>query len=372
MKSMGYTILHTEASQGWGGQEIRILNESLGMRKRGHMLLIAAHPDSSLFLRAGREGIRTIPFCFRRRNFVGALRFFRRFIETQKVDIVNTHSSKDSWLVLPAGRMAGNSPFVIRTRHLSTKIHPGLHNRFLYQYLPDMVITTGEAIKDQMINENSFSPDRIVSIPTGVDLDRFNPATDGLNLRTELDLTPATPLVGAVSVIRSWKGLDFLVGAAAQVLKKMPETRFIIAGDGPYMDRLKKAIEETGVGEKIHLLGHREDVADIMRSIDILVHPSYANEGVPQAVLQAMAMQKPVIVADIPPAREVVVNGDTGIIVRKKDSPAIAAAVVSLLSDREMSVTLGINARRMVEERFSYSGMLDRLESLYRRRTERV
>jgi glycosyltransferase involved in cell wall biosynthesis len=372
MRFMGYTILHTEASLGWGGQEIRILNESLGMRERGHMLLIAAHPGSGLFSRAGREGIRTIPFCFRRRNFLGALRFFKRFIETEGVDIVNTHSSKDSWLVLPAGRIAANGPFVLRTRHLSTRIHKGLHNRFLYQYLPDLVITTGEAIKNRMIRENSFSPEKIVSVPTGVNLDHFNPEAGGLDLRKELSLSPATPLVGAVSVIRSWKGLDFLVGAVAHILKKVPETRFIIAGDGPYLDRLKKAIEETGKGDKIYLLGHREDVADIMQSIDILVHPSYANEGVPQAVLQAMAMQKPVIVSDIPPFREVIVNGDTGIIVRKKDPSAIASAVVSLLSDKDLSGKLGSNARRTVMARFSYSGMLDKLEALYRRKTGHV
>lgn len=281
------------------------------------------------------------------------------------IDIVNTHSSKDSWLALPAARLAKNKPLTIRTRHLSTPIGKNLLTRFLYNSFPHLIITTGEAIKKQMININHFNPNKIVSIPTGVDTNMFNPEVAHSDLREELNLKPSTPLIGAASVIRSWKGLDFLVKAVPLILKEMPEVRFIIAGEGPHRKTLEKTIEETGIGDKIYLLGHREDIVSILKSIDILVHPSYANEGVPQTILQAMAMKKPVVASDIPPLKEIVIEAKTGILTQTKDPEGIARAVIQLLHKREFSKQLGENGRKLIETSYSFTSMIDKLEDLY-------
>ncbi len=364
---MALTILHTEESKGWGGQEIRIIQEALGMRKRGHNVIIAAHPESSLLKRGDKEGFKTIPLEFKRRNFISIIWFFKKLIEKEKIDIVNTHSSKDSWLTLPAARLAGNKPLILRTRHLSTKIRRGIMNKVLYNQLPHFVITTGQAIRKQMIEENGFNADKIISIPTGVDIDIFNPVNRHDDIREELKLEQSTPLVGAVSAIRSWKGLDSFVKAVPLILNEIPEVRFIIAGKGlPGKTlKLKKSIEEAGVKDKVYLTGFREDIMNIFKSIDILVHPSYANEGVPQVVLQAMAMQKPVIASDIPPLKEVVIEKETGILSPVKDPESIARAVIGLLRDKELSKRLGKNGRRLTEEKYSLAGMLDRIEALY-------
>jgi glycosyltransferase involved in cell wall biosynthesis len=232
---MKFTILHTEASSGWGGQEIRTFNESLGMRDRGHNVLISANPGSRLLEYAAQEGIKTIPRVFKRRNAINMILFFKKLIEKEKIDIVNTHSSKDSWLVLPAARIAANKPIALRTRHLSTGIHKGFQNRFLYETLPHAVITTGESIRKQMIDINRFNAHKIVSIPTGVDTDSFNPDRAHHDIREELKLDRSTPLAGSVSVIRSWKGLEYLISALPLILKVIPDAKFIIAGEGPYI-----------------------------------------------------------------------------------------------------------------------------------------
>lgn len=362
---MKFKILHTEASTGWGGQEIRIFREIIGMRERGHNVIIAAHPESKLLEHAKKEGFKTISVDFKRRNFLRVAMFFKKFIEKEKVDIINTHSSKDSWLVLPVARLAKNKPLVLRTRHLSTRIHGGILNRFLYNYLPHFVLTTGEAIKKQMIEVNSFNANKILAITTGVDIDIFNPEGIHNNIKEELKLEQSIPLVGAVSVIRSWKGLDYLVKAIPLILEEIPEVRFIIAGDGPYRKSLEKTIEETSVGNKVYLLGHRDDIVSILGSINILVHPSYANEGVPQSILQAMAMEKPVVASDFSPLKEVVIENKTGILTPIKDPESIAIAVIRLLRDKELSKQLGENGRRLVATYYSLTGMLDKLETLY-------
>lgn len=362
---MKFTILHTEASNGWGGQEIRTFSEAVGMRERGHKLIIAAGPESRLLERAEKEGFKAIPFTFKRRHGISIFSFFKKLIELEKIDIVNTHSSKDSWLVLPAARMAANKPLVLRTRHLSTKIHRGILNRFLYDYLPHYVLTTGEAIRKQMIDSNGYKDSKIKSIPTGVDTDIFNPDRSYNNIRGELNIKPSDPLFGSVSVIRSWKGLDYLAMAVPLILKEIPDAKFLITGDGPYRGRLIKTIEQAGVKDKLYLLGHREDVTSIINSIDILVHPSYANEGVPQTVLQAMAMKKPVIASDIPSLKEVVINNETGIIVPPKDPKGIAKAVIKLCFDKKFARDLGENGRGLALKSYSFKNMLDKLETIY-------
>jgi len=364
---MTFSILHTEASLGWGGQEIRIFQEAIGMRKRGHNFIIAAQPESKLLGYAKKEGFKTISIEFKKRYFLSIMLFLKKIIEKEKIDIVNTHSSKDSWLSLPAARIAGNKPLVLRTRHLSTRIHGGIMSRFLYNHLPHFVITTGEAIRRQMIEENGFNADKIISIPTGIDVDIFNPEYIHNDIREELKLERSTPLIGSVSVIRSWKGLDYLIKAVPLILKEIPEVRFIIAGDGPYKKILLKTMKETGVRDKVYLLEHREDTSSVFNSIDILVHPSYANEGVSQTILQAMAMKKPVIASDIPPLKEVVIENETGILTPVKDPENIASAVIRLLRDKKLSKQLGENGRRLVASSYSLNGMLNNIESIYKK-----
>jgi glycosyltransferase involved in cell wall biosynthesis len=291
-------------------------------------------------------------------------------MEKMAIDVVNTHSSKDSWLSLPAARIAENRPLAIRTRHLSTPISRNILSRFLYNTLPHFIITTGEAIREEMIHKNNFNPDRIISIPTGINTDMFQPAGEYRDLRAELGLPHSTPLVGTVSVIRSWKGLDYLIKAVPIISGEVPNVRFIIAGDGPHKDTLEKTIDETGVKDRVFLLGHREDIADILHSLDILVHPSYANEGVPQTILQAMAMEKPVVASDLQPLKEIVIENKTGLLCPLKDPDSIAKAVVKLIKDKELSGRLGKEGRKLVVSSYSFTGMLDKLEALYAKTKE--
>lgn len=364
---MKFKILHTEASLGWGGQEIRIFQEATEMRKRGHNFIIAAQPESRLIGYAKKEGFKTISIKFKRRNFINIILFFKKLIEKEKIDIVNTHSSKDSWLVLPAARTARNKPLTLRTRHLSTKIHGGILNRLLYNRLPRFVITTGEAIRRQMIEVNGFNADKIISIPTGVDMNAFNLQSVYRDLRKELSLAQETPLVGMVSVLRSWKGHVYFIRAIPYVISKKQNVRFVIVGEGPYRSTIEKVVDEVNAGKYIYFLNHRDDIPAIMSSLDILVHPSYGNEGVPQSVLQAMAMQKPVLVSDLPSLKEVINDRTTGLIMPVNDPETMASKILYLLDNKENTEKMSENARRLIKERYSLEGMLDRIEALYRK-----
>lgn len=353
------TILHTESSNGWGGQEIRILQESLGMIKRGYRLMIAAPEGSHILRRARESGIRVFPWDFQKWNPLSFIRF-SSLIKKEGVDIVNTHSSSDSWVASIAARLLRSKIKIIRTRHLSTPIGKSPLNKIIYDLLPDVIITTGEEIRRRMIKDNGFNPSKITSIPTGIDIERFSPSS----------VKPAFPSkgfsVGVIGVLRSWKGHKYFIEAVPKIIKSIPEAEFYIVGDGPQYENIKRLIDTLSLKDKICMLGHREDIPEIIASLNIIIHPSYANEGVPQSLLQALAMEKPVIAADAGAIKEVIINEKTGFLIPPKNIDKIVEKAVILYKNPELSNAFGKEGRRLVERFYSFEGMLDKIESLYR------
>lgn len=355
-----FTILHTESSTGWGGQEIRILEESLGMLERGHRVVIAAPQNSSIFKRALKAGIKVFHCDFQKGN---PRSFFRinSLIKNEGIDILNTHSSSDSWVATMAARLLNVRPKIIRTRHLSTPISRSLLSHMIYNILPDAVITTGEEIRQRMINENRFNASKIFSIPTGINLNRFDPR------KVKPALESQGFSIGMIGVLRSWKGHRYLIEAVPEILKYIPEATFYIVGDGPQYENIERLIDSLLLRDKVFMLGHREDIPEILASLNVVVHPSYANEGVPQSVLQALAMERPVIAADVGAIKEVVIDNETGFLISPRRVDEIVAKVGILYKNRELGKAFGKNGRNLVERSYSFEIMLDKVESLYER-----
>jgi glycosyltransferase involved in cell wall biosynthesis len=343
---------------GWGGQEIRIVQESAGMLKRGHRIVIAAPSQSTIFKRASAEGIEVLPADFRKKNPLSIFRI-ASLINKVRPDIVNTHSSSDSWVSGIAGTLSKARPKIIRTRHLSAPISRSYTNRVIYNLLPDAVITTGEEIRQRMIHTSGFSASKIVSIPTGVDLERFSPQ------KVKPAFQPKGLAVGMIGVLRSWKGHTFFIEAIPKILEQIPDAFFYIVGDGPQRRHLDELMRTLSYRDRIILLGHREDIPEIMASLDMIVHPSYANEGVPQTILQALAMEKTVIASDAGAIKEVVINGTTGVLIEPRNAGQLAEKVIEFNNKPELRTNFGKEGRRLVEEHHSIDKMLDKIEVLY-------
>lgn len=354
------TILHTEASEGWGGQEIRIIQESLGMIRRGYRIIIAAPEQSTIFKKGKEAGVEVFPAHFQKKNPGSVLKIVS-LINREKVDIVNTHSSSDSWVSTFAAKLSKVKPKAIRTRHLSTPISRSYLSRLIYDILPDSVMTTGEDIRQRMIHNNGFNGSKIFSIPTGIDLERFNPAK----------VKPAFRIngfsIGMISVLRSWKGHRYFIDAVPVILRIIPNSFFYIVGDGPQFQNIKDMIKNSSLEDKVLMLGHREDIPEILASLDIIVQPSYANEGVPQSILQAMAMEKPVVASDAGAIKEIVIDRETGFLIEPKNPEQLAEKVIELYKGPELRIKFGKAGRRLVKENYSMEAMLDKIEFLYER-----
>ncbi len=350
-------ILHTEASSGWGGQEIRILDEAAGLIARGHDVQLAAPAGAPIAGEAEKRGIRVHRLPIDRRR-LGSLRALTRLIRAVAPEVVVTHSSTDSWLVSLATRPMRARPALVRTRHVSVRVKPGVLSRWLYGRVPARVVTTGEALRRQLIADLGLDPARIVSIPTGVDLDRFRPG-DKAEARRQLGL-PDGPLIGIVATLRSWKGHRFLLRAMTD--PALADAHLAIVGDGPQRDALAEAVTTLGLGRRVTFAGRQDDVVPWLRAFDVFALPSTANEGVPQALMQAMASGLTVVTTPVGAIGELVAEGETGLIVPPQDPGALAVALSQLLGDRDLAIRLAAAGRRHVEANFSAKAMLDAME----------
>ncbi len=363
---MGYLrILHTEGSDGWGGQEIRILSEMDGLLKRGHRLFLIATPQSQILKRAKRRGITTEAVAMDRYRWPAACMKIRRFIREHGIDVVNTHSSSDSWIASVAARLLlKHRPLVVRTRHLSTPISLRWLSRILYDVLPDGIMTTGEAIKQNMVRKNHFREERIISVPTGVDLARFGQAT---GLRETWGIPRDVPVVGTIGVLRSWKGHRFFIQAAQRVLDKHPSVVFLIVGDGPGRLALETEIKSRNLKDRVRMVGYCEEVERAFATLDLFVLASTGHEGVPQVILQALAMGKPVVATHVGSIPEVVRAEETGDLVPPGNPVALAEAISAFLSQPDRKQAMARRGQSLVASDYGLQGMLDRVERFYGR-----
>jgi glycosyltransferase involved in cell wall biosynthesis len=358
-----WRILHTESSRGWGGQEARVFAELEWMRARGHWVALAAHPKSAIAKHAQKARINFYPLRTHKALLPVAVAQMTAWLIGKRVDVVNTHSSNDGWLAGLAARLAGC--ILIRSRHIEVDYPNRLWSGLAYRYLPHHVVTTSQRIADRLAGELNIPVSRVTCISTGVDLIKFNFQAPGM-LRQELDLAPNVTLVGMISVLRSWKGHATFLDGAAKLLKdsKRP-VHFVIAGDGPGREELTGKIGQEPWKNHVTLLGHRDDVPNVLASLDVLVLPSFAHEGIPQIILQAQAMARAVVGTTIGGIPEVVENGVTGLLVPPRDPDALAEKIRLVLDDSDLRARVGRAARENIEKHHSLDAMGERLLGLY-------
>jgi glycosyltransferase involved in cell wall biosynthesis len=359
-----YTILHTESSLGWGGQERRIVAEGQAMQAKGHRLLIACDPKAALFRRGQAAGFSVFALPFGGLGNVAAWRTLRRLLVREGVDILNTHSSLDSWVGALAWRTMGNRPTLVRTRHLSTPVKQSWPTRWLYN-APAATITTGENIKTLLHERLKVPEERLFAIPTGVPLEEFAPRSPDPGLQASLKLPLHTFVFGTVSVLRSWKGHLFALEALKQLLDAGKPCYLLIVGDGPYLPVIAERIAALGLGDHVRLAGYQERVADWLALMDALVMASYAHEGVPQAVLQALAMAKPVVATTVGGIPEVITPEATGLLAPPKDPEALAQAMARVMVDGPLRERLGRQGKNLVREKYSLERMAEQVEAVY-------
>lgn len=354
-------ILHLEASPGWGGQEMRILKEAIGMRQRGHTVIMAVMKGGALINKAREAGFTVYEVNFRRAGWIGCLFRLIRIIRHHRIELINTHSSLDSWIGGIAARLSRRP--VVRTRHLSAAIKPGFNSRFVYGKLADFVVTTCAEIIPMICRQSGKQPHLCKSIATGVDpthilIQEGEPEA----FRKQWSVGPNDLLVGTACFMRSWKGIqDFL--KAADLLRDHTHIKWMIIGGGHAQTYIQQA-KEMNLENRVYFTGHLENPFPALKALDIFALLSTANEGVSQAILQAAYLKKPLVATPTGGLCEVCIDGKTGIQVPPFSAPKVAKAILQLQSPA-LRVELGQKAHEWVQQHFTLTHMLDEMEKVY-------
>lgn len=355
-------ILHTEWSMGWGGQEIRIVAEMKAFRELGVPMEIACRKGSRISHEASQAGFGVHHLPFAHRIDLATLFGLRRIAKAGGFSLIHTHSSIDSWCGGLAGRLFAIP--VVRSRHLSSTVRPGLNARILYDWLPDAVISSGRHIRDHLVAVCGCRAEKHFSIPAGADQQRFSPAADGAAIRAEFGLEDAK-VIGMVAVLRSWKGHRILFEACARIMHEIPNMRLLIVGDGPLREHLPVWAAELGLAGRVVFAGHRDDVPECMKAMDVCVLPSLKNEATSQVMPQAMLVGTPVICSSAGGLTEVVKDGVTGRVVPPGDVDALARALLDTFTRPEQTAQMADHARQYALQHLTFEQQIQKTLDVY-------
>jgi len=359
-------ILHTEWSNGFGGQEKRILSEITGLRKRGYYVALSCRRDAEIRRQAERYGIDIYPLPFLNWYDTYTILQLVKILRKERFDIVNTHSSVDSWVGGIASKIA-KVPVLIRTRHLDIPLKRDILH-FIH-YLPDMYITCGETIRKNLIDRCGFPPDKTVSIPTGVTDDFFNVKRNP-DARVRYGLNKDSIVITNVGILRKVKGHEITLRAVKVVAGQFPAVKFLIVGDGPYRKKLEDMVDNLGIRQYVIFTGFVENIPEVYSFTDVAILSSWS-EGIPQCLLQAMASGVPVVATEVGGVPEIVKNEKTGLLVAPGDYKGLAEGIIRIVKDNDFAAGLVENAKELVQREYSLGRMLDKIEDIYKKLLER-
>jgi glycosyltransferase involved in cell wall biosynthesis len=254
-----------------------------------------------------------------------------RVLRRDRIDVLHTHKFGSNASGTVIGALCRVPVIVAHEQTWSYEGQP--LRKFLDGHvigrLADRFVSVSTADRERMISREGVPAAKTLVIPNAYVPRAVESRTD---LRAELGLAAGTPLVGTAVQMRPQKALEVLLDAHVRVLRQVPDAHLVVAGDGPERARVEQLVGRLGLGERVSLLGMREDVDGILRSLDVVALSS-DYEGTPLLAFECMAHRTPLVATDVGGLRDVVEDGVTGILVPRRDPEALAAAIVGLLRD---------------------------------------
>jgi glycosyltransferase involved in cell wall biosynthesis len=352
---MSLKILHTESSTGWGGQEHRTFKEMVALRERGHTLELACRPGARLGDRAEEAGFQVHRITMRGGGDLVAAWKLGRLLRHGRFQIINTHSGHDSLLGGLAGRLAG-TPLIVRTRHLALPVT----SLATYKTLPHKVVTVSEWVRRYLISVG-VPEGNVATVYTGI---QHPPPVEHSSLRQELSLADDDIVIGTVAILRFEKGHRELIDAAEPLLAEFPRMHLVFAGDGPIYERLQAYIAEKGLSGRIHLLGLRRDIPNVLAGCNFFALATW-QEALGTSYIEAMAAGLAVIGTAVDGVPEVVQHEVNGLLVPAKDQAALTGALRTLASDADLRRRFGQAGLEITRTRFSVATMAAEMETFY-------
>lgn len=340
-------VLHVDTERTWRGGQQQVAYLAEGLHRRGVPTAVACPPRSSLARHCSRAGIQCVPvpMCGELDVIAGAR--IAQICRRRRFGIVHLHSGHAVTLGIWAKALVPSLRLVV-TRRVDFPIGRNVFSRMKYSTrLLDRIVCISEAIRDLLIADG-ISPERLVVIPSGVDLDRFARVMPSLDLRHALGIPGDHVVVGTVAAMAGHKDYPTLLEAAAEVVHAENHVTFCAVGDGPMRSEIEARARRLGLGRRFVFCGFQDDVGAYLRLFDVFVLAS-RTEGLGSSLLDALAVGLPVVATRAGGIPEIVSDGINGLLVPPSDPAALARAILTVIRDRDLRERLRANARSSVE-----------------------
>ena len=365
------TVLHLAANRWWTGSADPLVQLALGLRERGHRILLGIVPGDRFETKAREAGLDVLAGLGLEPRFapLGLLRDLQRLrgvVRGERVDVVHAHHSHDHWLGLLARPAAqnGRRPALVRTFHNLRAVRRDAMSRRLYARTAGVLAVSRQI--EARCRELRIPGARIAWIPGVADLPRFAGPLDGRPIREEFKLEDA-PVVVSVARLAPSRGHELLLAAFRRLLAAMPAARLLLVGKGETRTRLEQLVAELGLAGQVIFTGYRDrDLPAVLAAADCFALMGAGSDESCRAVLEAMAAGRPVVARRVGALPETVVEGETGILVGDDRPESVAAALAAVLADRERGRAMGAAGRRRAEREFTVERSLDTVETMYR------
>ena len=267
-----------------------------------------------------------------------------------------------------AASMAGVP--VITTEHLYSEVTTFRRYvlKWLSQVLINRIIAVSESVKVNLVRNRGVRPSKIETIPNSIDLNLFckdsSKKNNSTNIRCSHIFDDNTVLIGTVAAFFARKGHEYLLGAASKIIDKHPNTKFIFIGEGSLILEMKKRAQELGLSKNVEFLGFIENVLPYYSIFDIFVLPSLG-EGMPLTLLEAMAMGVPVVATAVDGSKELVLDGETGLLVPSQNVMALAKAIEYMIENPEKAKEMGNAGRKRIRNKYSLQRNIEETINIY-------
>jgi glycosyltransferase involved in cell wall biosynthesis len=354
--------IHVDTARTWRGGQNQALLTVMGLRQRGHRAVLVAHPDGALAKRAaeGHDLLRLAPSS--EVDFAAGFRF-SRVLRELKPDIVHAHDPHGvSMAAMALSTMkATTRPALVAARRVDFHLKQNAFSRWKYKQV-DLMICSSDAIRLMAIRDG-MDPTRVVTVHEGVDVERIvdMPAVD---VHKELWLPPHAPVVGNIAALVPHKGQRCLIEAAPHVVRALPETQFLIFGEGPLKATLQHQVKSLGLDKHVRLVGFRPDVLSLLKCFDVFVLSS-VTEGLGTSILDAMAASRAVVGTAAGGIPEAIEHGVTGLVVAPEHPAALGEAILTLLQNPDQRARMGEAGLARARAHFTVDRMVDETLAAY-------
>jgi phosphatidylinositol alpha-1,6-mannosyltransferase len=359
------TVLHLVANRWWTGSAEPVIRLLLGLRARGHRVLLGLIPGDRFEQKAREAGLEPLAGLSLevRGNPVHAiadLRRVRQAVRAEHVDIVHAHHSHDHWL----GWLGRGRAGLVRTFHNSRAVRRDWPSTWLYRRTDALMAVSREI--EERLQRLRVSPAELARVDGVVDLARFE-SGDGAAIRAEFALGEA-PVLGCVARLAARRGHELLIRGFQQLLPEYPHARLLLVGKGEARDRLEAFVSGLGLTREVLFAGYRDtDLPAVLQALDAFALMGAGSDESCRAALEAMAAGRPVVGRRVGALPETVVHGVTGLLVDDDRPESVAQALRALVAQPERAAAMGRAGRERARALFGPDAHAAQVERVYRR-----